>query len=73
MGGTRITAQGLAHVQSPPHLRKISVFDTPMGDAAIQHIERPTRLAQLLSGKSKATIAGTVALPKALSRSRCTE
>ena len=62
MGGTRVTDAGLVHLRRLTDLRKLSVFDTAVGDAGLEHLAALPVLETVLTGRSKVTPEGQSAL-----------
>ena len=63
----------LARLAAFPRLRKLSVFDTQVGDAGLEHLRGLPRLETLLLGKSRVTAAGRERLSAALPNLRFEE
>ena len=73
IGGTKVTDGGIVHLKSHPKLKKLSLFDTQVGDAGVARLTFLSDLEVLLIGKSRVTEEGAKALQKELPRLRFTE
>lgn len=56
----------MAALRPLSHIHKISVFDTGIDDAAVEHLKTMTSLRILLIGRSKITESGSAALTAAI-------
>ncbi len=73
LGGTRISDSGLAQVAPLQKLVKLSVFDTDIGDGALEHIAGLKQLETLLAVQSKISPEGLASLQARLPKLRFKE
>jgi hypothetical protein len=73
IGGTRITERGVEQLSKLRKLRKLSLFDTQIGDSAVQFLSVFPSLEVVLIGRSKISEDGARAIQAAKPAIKFTE